>query len=155
MRDVNAVEEFRARLPRLSAWVKENEGDDRGERLGFGDGIAGGGWEVGLEWLRSHWVYECHKSAVVAKGTRRANVREKGVEINGVGSPEDGAELLETGNEDEEGFDQQCTEDDLELPQIVSEAEKNDDKSEVSRGRSRTPRRATSAKRSFRVLESW
>ena len=152
---MDAVEEFRARLPRFSAWVKEKEGDDGGERLGFGDGIVGGGWEEGLEWLRSHWVYEGHKRAVVAKATRRANVAEKSVEIKGVGNPEDGTAVLEIGNENKEGFDRQCTEDDLELPQIISEAEKDDDKSEVSRGRSRTPRRATSAKRSFRVLESW
>ena len=143
-RDVHAVEEFRARLPRFGAWVKEKEGDERGERVEFGDGIAGGGWEEGVEWLRSHWVYEGHKRAVGAKVIRRINAAEKGVEIKVVGSSEDGTEVSDIGNENETGV--------LELPEIIPKKEDDGDEPEVLRGRSRTPRRATSAKRSLGVL---
>ena len=155
VRDVNIVEEFRARLPRFSAWVKEKEEGDRGERLGFGDGVAVR--ELGDEfaWLRSQWVYEGHQRAVVAIAAARANVVKAGDMIKRVGSPRDGTKLSEIGNENEQGTFLKCSEDDLELPEIISKADDDGDKSELSRGRCRMPRRATSAKRNFKGLESW
>ena len=155
MRDVNIVEEFRARLPRFSAWVKEKVGGDRGEKLRFGDSVAG--WELGDEfaWLRSQWVYEGHERAVVAIAAGRANVVKAGDKIKGVGSPRDGTKLSEIGNENEQGSFAKCSEDDLELPENISKADDDGDRSEVSRGRCRMPRRATSAKRTLKGVEDW
>ena len=127
--DVNVVREFRVRLPRYGAWVKER--------------TQGGNCEEEVAWLRSQRVYAGHERAVLAKAG--VNSVGKGGEAKGVGRSEDGVEVLEAGDGNGEGSFRRCSDDGVELPESVSEA----------RGRDRTPRRATSAKRIFRGLESW
>lgn len=136
---------IRVLVAALKVLVGEGDGRDmdlvRAEmRVGFGDG---GGDGVGLveeewAWVRIRWVYEGCERAVVEK----ADLVEEGVEVKGVGSLKDGAV-------------RRCSDDGLEVPKILAEADGDDVKREVSRGRSRTPRRATSAKRRLRGLENW
>ena len=128
VRDVDLVRAERGRL----------------ERFGNGGGEAVVERGLGEEWalVRSQWLYEGCERAVGKAHLVEKGVEVKGIEVKGAGSLEDGAV-------------RRCSDDDLELPEILVEADGDDTEREISRGRNRTPRRATSAKRRFRGLENW